>query len=75
MGMELNFSKLDENQSHNDLEINSLVFQLLTAFDKLPVDFSFGFALCCFGLAFSRFCGGTCWLLAVFGWAHPSFCL
>ena len=45
MGMELNFSKLDENQSHNDLEINSLVFQLLTAFDKLPVDFSFGFAL------------------------------
>ena len=44
MGMELNFSKLDGNQS-NDLEINSLVFQLLTAFDKLPVDFSFGFAL------------------------------
>ena len=44
MGMELNFSKLDGNQS-NDLEINSLIFQLLTAFDKLPVDFSFGFGL------------------------------
>ena len=45
MGMELNFSKFNANQSHNDLEINSLVFQLLTAFDKLPVDFSFGFSL------------------------------
>ena len=44
MGMDLNFSKLDGNQS-NDLEINSLIFQLLTAFDKLPVDFSFGFGL------------------------------
>ena len=45
MGMELNFSKLDENQSQNDLGINSLVFHLLTAFDKLPVDFSFGFGI------------------------------
>ena len=44
MGMELNLSNLDGNQS-NDLKINTLAFQLLTAFDKLPVDFSFGFAI------------------------------
>jgi len=45
MGMELNFSKLDGNQSDDNLEIHSLIFQLLTAFDKLPVDFTFGFGI------------------------------
>ncbi len=44
MGMELNLSNLDGNQS-DDLKINTLAFQLLTAFDKLPVDFSFGFGI------------------------------
>ena len=44
MGMELNLSNLQGNQN-NDFEISSLIFQLQTAFDKLPVDFSFGFGV------------------------------
>jgi len=46
MGAELNFSNLESNQTNDDnFKLNSLIFQLHTAFNKLPVDFSFGFGI------------------------------